>query len=567
MRSRFDANPPLTLLAFLCLLCVCATACRGGDSVQSNDESVAPVDAAADSTAAPNVVAVTGVDTGSGTLTENHTASGTPANTGPEAYTGTRSGTDTGVGTAAGTRANSGGEIAGGAHAHSAIDPDTDSGTHADTGGGTATSTHARTSASTATSAPANTGPEADAGAPANTGTGADADTDSGTAANTGGSTATGSERHDEPAEGAMASGDAGKDAGRTEDTGPSAATSSNTVGHAEDPTDTRTHLAGDAGTDAGSPTSASATTKSTAGTRTDSNAEADNGSGARSGAGLRAGVANDDGDGLRRAGGEDAASDTTPGTMSAELERDSSPWPTDPRTATDRDWRVQITARWPHDASAFTQGLETHADVIYESTGRYGESRLRALNGVTELRSFALDADLFGEGLTLIGDEIIQVTWREGRALRWDRDTFEPRGEFAYEGEGWGICWDQMGSRLWMSDGTATLTQRDRDDFSVVATTTVRSNNKPVTQINELECVDGLVVANVWRTTEIIVIDPDSGEVLASVDATRLLEEVGIAVSETDAVLNGIAYLGDGNWILGGKNWPEQFLVTLSLN
>ena len=187
----------------------------------------------------------------------------------------------------------------------------------------------------------------------------------------------------------------------------------------------------------------------------------------------------------------------------------------------------------------------------------------MRALDGATELRSVAIGGDLFGEGLTLVGDEIIQLSWREGLALRWDRETFELRDDFDYEGEGWGICWDEVRSRLLMSDGTATLTHRDQDDFAVVATTTIRRNNEPVRRINELECVDGLVVANIWMSNEIIVFDPDSGEVLVSIDAASLAIEAGISAGETHAVLNGIAYQGDGKWILGGKNWPLQFLVT----
>lgn len=243
------------------------------------------------------------------------------------------------------------------------------------------------------------------------------------------------------------------------------------------------------------------------------------------------------------------------------------SPWPSDPRTTDDREWRVKIEASWSHDTDAFTQGLETDGGTIYESTGLYGGSRLRALDGADELRSVAIDSELFGEGLTLVGDEIIQLTWREGRALRWDRETFEPRGEFRYQGEGWGICWDQVGSRLLMSDGTSTLTHRNAEDFTVVATTVIRRDNEPVSRINELECVEEFVVANLWMTNEIIVVDPDSGEVLVSIDAASLAAAADIPADEHNEVLNGVAYRGDGKWILGGKNWPLQFLVTLTLN
>ena len=227
----------------------------------------------------------------------------------------------------------------------------------------------------------------------------------------------------------------------------------------------------------------------------------------------------------------------------------------------------MQIEDQWAHSTEAFTQGLELHGDTIYESTGLYGHSRLRALRGSTEVRSRALASNLFGEGLTVAGDEIIQLTWKAGRALRYDRDTFEPLGEFRYSGEGWGICWDDTRSRFLMSNGTATLTQRNSHDFSVTKTVTVRRNNQPVIRINELECVDGLVVANIWLSNEIIIFEPDSGEVLVTVDGSLLAKEVGISESETHTVLNGVAYRGDGQWILGGKNWPTQFLVTLTLN
>ena len=225
-----------------------------------------------------------------------------------------------------------------------------------------------------------------------------------------------------------------------------------------------------------------------------------------------------------------------------------------------DREWGVRIETSWHHDTDAFTQGLETDGTIIYESTGLYGESRLRALDGADELRSIAIDPDLFGEGLTLVGDEIIQLSWREGRALRWDRTTFEPRGEFRYQGEGWGICWDRQRSRLLMSDGTSTLTHRDLDDFAVVATTTIRHDNAPVSRINELECVEGLVVANIWMTNEIIVFDPDSGDVLVSIDAASLAAEAGVSPNETHAVLNGVAYNGDGKWISAGRIGPCSF-------
>lgn len=180
-------------------------------------------------------------------------------------------------------------------------------------------------------------------------------------------------------------------------------------------------------------------------------------------------------------------------------------------------------------------------------------------------MRETQLAPDLYGEGLTIVDDEIIQLTWQAGRAFRWNLQDFEPLGEFAYQGEGWGICYDGM--NLLMSDGSATLTQRNPQDFSELSTASVRrQSGELVNNINELECVDGLVVANIWLTNEIVVIQPNSGVVLISIDASNLAEELGYHGDETSAVLNGIAYLGDDKWILGGKNWPKQFLVKFSL-
>ena len=430
-----------------------------------------------------------------------------PSSTGAASATTTDTSPSTDT-TAATTTAPTGTDTA------SSTDTDTDTASSTDTDTDTASSTDTDTDTASSTDTDTDTASSTDTDTDTDTASSTDTDTDTASSTDTDTDTAS--------------STDTDTDTASSTDTD----TDTDTASSTDTDTDTDTASSTDTATDA--PTNGSTSTAPSTDTATTTTT-------APSGTSAPAGT-------------------TSPGEVAV------SPWPSDPRTASDRDWRVRIEASWRHDTDAFTQGLETHGSTIFESTGLYGESRLRALDGPTELRSVALDSEVFGEGLTLVGDEIIQLSWREGRALRWDRDTFEARGEFRYEGEGWGICWDDGGSRLFMSDGSSTLTHRNRD-FAVVATTTILRSNEPVRRINELECVDGLVVANIWMSNEIIVIDPDSGEVLVSIDAASLAAEVGISADERHAVLNGIAYNGDGNWILGGKNWPLQFLVTLTLN
>lgn len=239
----------------------------------------------------------------------------------------------------------------------------------------------------------------------------------------------------------------------------------------------------------------------------------------------------------------------------------DESLWP----TALDGElqhWSVRVIRVVPHDATAFTQGLEVSGDELLESTGRRGRSTVRRVDletGVV-LDSRPLDNALFGEGLTVAGDDVIQLTWTAGVALRYDATSLEPIGTHTYEGQGWGLCHD--GSSLWMSDGSARLTRRDPETFEATGTTEVRREGTLVADLNELECVEDHVLANVWKSDEILVIDPISGRVDAVIDATSLVADVDAA--DDSAVLNGIADLRDGTLLIGGKLWPRHFIVEL---
>ncbi|PRY46421.1 glutamine cyclotransferase [Umezawaea tangerina] len=223
---------------------------------------------------------------------------------------------------------------------------------------------------------------------------------------------------------------------------------------------------------------------------------------------------------------------------------------------------RIEVLATTPHDTSAFTEGLELVDGSLYEGTGLEGESQLRLVDPATgDVRQKVdLAPDLFGEGITVVGDRIWQITYRNGLAIQRDRATFREVRRATYTGEGWGLCFDDK--RLVMSDGTATLTFRDPTSFAKTGDVAVTKDGKPLQMINELECVGDAVWANVWQTDEIVRIDPATGKVTASVDAGSL-RPAGVPRSD---VLNGIAAVpGTDEFLVTGKNWPSVFRVRFA--
>ncbi len=221
---------------------------------------------------------------------------------------------------------------------------------------------------------------------------------------------------------------------------------------------------------------------------------------------------------------------------------------------------RVDVLRELHHDTSAYTQGLLWWDGSLYESTGRYGESRLRRLDPATGAveQQVAVPPAFFGEGLARAGDRLIMLTWMAERALVYDLRSFDAVRTFRYRGEGWGLCHD--GDRLVMSNGSDTLTFRDPESFDPVGAVRVTLRGRPRDQLNELECVDGAVYANVWQEEFIVRIDPASGRVTHQIDASGLLtrdEARGVDV------LNGIAYQpDDGTFYITGKWWPKMFEV-----
>ncbi|HEX6276932.1 MAG TPA: glutaminyl-peptide cyclotransferase [Polyangiaceae bacterium] len=225
---------------------------------------------------------------------------------------------------------------------------------------------------------------------------------------------------------------------------------------------------------------------------------------------------------------------------------------------------RPELVATYPHDRQAFTQGLVVHEGKLYESTGLLGRSTLRRVvtaTGAVE-KSVSLASNLFGEGLALAGDRFFQLTWQNRVALTYDIEL-NPTGQFEYAGEGWGLCYD--GRRLVMSDGSSRLFFRNPTTFAVTGDVEVRTATGPVSNLNELECVGSLVYANVWQTDVILRIDPSTGDVLHTIDASGLLTEAEAVGTD---VLNGIAYdPRTSHFFITGKLWPKLFEVRFPLD
>jgi glutaminyl-peptide cyclotransferase len=223
----------------------------------------------------------------------------------------------------------------------------------------------------------------------------------------------------------------------------------------------------------------------------------------------------------------------------------------------------VQVLSVRPHDPTGFTQGLLLRDGLLYESTGLVGQSSLREVDPHTGgvLRRFTVDPPIFAEGLALVDDRLIQLTWQNGLALVYDLPSFERIGEFRYQGEGWGLCYD--GQRLVMSDGSSQLFFRDPLSFDLLGQVTVTRDGLAMTRLNELECVGDHVYANVWQTDEILDIERDSGTVFATIDASGLLSADELRARQPDDVLNGIAFDSDsGNFLITGKRWAKLLEV-----
>lgn len=222
----------------------------------------------------------------------------------------------------------------------------------------------------------------------------------------------------------------------------------------------------------------------------------------------------------------------------------------------------------YPHDATAFTQGLLWHDGYLYESTGLYGESTLRRVDieSGAPLESLPIDEAYFAEGLELVGDKLIQLTWQAGLAFVYDFASFDLIEIIEYDGEGWGLCYD--GRFLFMSDSSSYLSIRDAETFDLIvrAAVTYQGQLVPAQLLNELECIGDEVYANAWNTDFIFRIDKWTGDVTAVIDASALLTDAEKAELAAGSVLNGIAYNPDSEtFYITGKKWHKLFEVVFS--
>ena len=224
---------------------------------------------------------------------------------------------------------------------------------------------------------------------------------------------------------------------------------------------------------------------------------------------------------------------------------------------------QARIVATYPHDTSAFTEGLLIDRGTLYESTGREGQSDIRRVDLASGrvLARVKLAPALFGEGIAVWQRQLFSVTWHGGQGFRWTLPGLKRTAGFRYTGEGWAMTDD--GRNLILSDGTPVLRFLDPATQKVVRRLTVTIQGRPLERLNELEYVRGELWANVWMTRYIVRIDPVSGKVKGIVDLTPLIAQVALA--DRDSVANGIAYdRVAGKLYVTGKNWPSLFEIAL---
>lgn len=228
------------------------------------------------------------------------------------------------------------------------------------------------------------------------------------------------------------------------------------------------------------------------------------------------------------------------------------------------KEYTYRILNTYPHDPEAYTQGLVVDKNVMYEGTGVIGASSLRKLNLKTGevLKSVSIDNNYFGEGITILGNKIYQVTWQTNIGFIYDKETFRQITTFNYSWEGWGLTTD--GKQLIMSDGTEKLYFINPESLTLMSTLNVFDYDKEIMYLNELEYIKGEIWANVYQENFIIRIDPKTGKVTGKIDLTGILD-INKVTNKID-VLNGIAYDAIANKIyVTGKLWPKLFEIEVT--
>lgn len=225
--------------------------------------------------------------------------------------------------------------------------------------------------------------------------------------------------------------------------------------------------------------------------------------------------------------------------------------------------WKARVVATYPHDSEAYTQGLVIEKGQMFEGTGRYGESTLREVDLTTGkvLRSLSLDRQYFGEGITILGGKIYQLTWKNHYCFVYDLKSFQYKEYFQYVFEGWGLT--NNGRELIVSDGSSDIRFVDPSNFKEVRKIAVKDGETRIKNINELEYIEGEIWANIWYEDRIARISPESGKLLGWIDLSSVYP--ASQRKDRDFVLNGIAQDPDSKKIyVTGKNWPNLFEIEI---
>lgn len=229
--------------------------------------------------------------------------------------------------------------------------------------------------------------------------------------------------------------------------------------------------------------------------------------------------------------------------------------------TNSETRYGYKVINAYPHDQDAYTQGLAFEDGFLYEGTGRHGRSQLRKVELETGniLQTHRLSSEFFGEGITICGDRLIQLTWLSQTGFAYDKAGFKLLATFKYPTKGWGLTYD--GEKLILSDGTSRLYFLNPGTYKQTGYIDVHDKTGPVKKLNELEFINGRVYANILDDDRIAIIDPTSGRVSGWIDLTGLLD----TRAHTDAVLNGIAWDGKNNRLfVTGKLWPKLFYIEI---
>ena len=225
--------------------------------------------------------------------------------------------------------------------------------------------------------------------------------------------------------------------------------------------------------------------------------------------------------------------------------------------------WKAKVLATYPHDPSAYTQGLVIRNGQMYEGTGRLGTSSLRQVDLATGsvLKSIPLNEKYFGEGIAILGNKIYQLTWRDNLCFTYDLTTFQYKEHFRYPYEGWGLT--DNGRELILSDGSSDIRFLDPSTFKELRRISVKEGTVRIKNLNELETIDGEIWANIWYEDRIARISPTDGHVLGWIDLSAIYPKN--LRTDRDHVLNGIAQDPESKKIyVTGKNWPKLFEIEI---